>query len=141
MKKFLTIAALAASAAAFAITSAGAAGYMKFDGIKGETAKGRQHKPMAVTKAVDKAQHRARGVRVATGDVNGDGVPATEKGRARVRGGLNPATDVQAPQAEQRAEKGHARVRGGLDPATDVKSPDSEPQPVGLLLPAVQKAH
>lgn len=127
MKTFFAIAALAASAAAFSASSASAAAYMKYDGVEGESTKTRQHKPVTITKGSEAmiAGHKhvsdqvsksaaAAGPAVAVGDVNGDGAEGTEKG--------------------------HARVRGGLNPATDVKSPDSEPQPIGLLVPAVQKA-
>lgn len=152
MKKFLVMAALAASAAAFSASNASAAAFMKFGDIKGEATEGRQHKPVVVTKEhgekmipahkhnsdqVQSYADDAAGPFVAAGDVNGDGKPAPEKGHARVRGGLNPADDVQASEDEQQIEKGHAHVRGGLNPADEVKSPDRDPS-TGLLLPAVQ---
>ena len=61
-----------------------------------------------------------------------------QHGHARVRGGLNPANTLQAPHKPQQMQHGHARVRGGLNPADTLQAPQ-DPQK-GLLLPAVQHA-
>ncbi len=142
MKTFLVMAALAVSAAAFSASGASAAGYLKYGDIKGEATEARQHKPVVVKKdgaqdqemishkhGSDQVQHNTDDTKapfVAAGDVTGDGVDSPEKGHARVRGGLNPADEVEAQQDEQKIEKGHARVRGGLNPADTVKAPDDD---------------
>lgn len=101
MIKTLIKAALIATVSTIAVGQADAAShdyFLKLDGVKGETTKSRQHVPVRITSPADKMRS---GVSIAVGDVNGDGRSAIENGHARVRGGLNPADQVQAPQKPQ----------------------------------------
>jgi hypothetical protein len=119
MTRALIKAALIATVSTFAAGHAGAAShdyFLKLDGVKGESTKGRQHMPLKITKGT---LNTNAGVSVAAGDVTGDG------------------RDDIVTGAEASGAKAHARVRGGLNPADQIRAPHKPQQ--GLLVPAVQQ--
>lgn len=141
MRNTICQAALAALAFTLAIAGAPAQAasadyYLKLDGIPGEsTEKGAKgHKEWIDVLSIGFAPGNARagGVNVAVGDVNGDGRADATSGRPTGRRTYEPITirkriDKSAPVAP---------MSGGADA---VAAAPGEPQPVGLLLPAVQK--
>ena len=111
--------AIALGAVAIPAT-AQAAAYIKFDGVDGEARVEMTWKVEKGEKAADDDEAGyAGGVNVATGDINGDGtVDAADYALWRESFGARPAVP-----------------RG----PGNVAAPGPRPQPIGLLLPAVQK--
>jgi type VI protein secretion system component Hcp len=122
--------------AATPVQAASADYYLKLDGIPGEsTEKGAKgHKEwidVASLRFAPEAQQRG-GVNVAVGDVTGDGTADATSGRPTGRRTYEPIT------IRKRIDKS-SPVAPKSGAAAAVAAAPGNPQPVGLLLPAVQK--